>query len=135
MQLLNSFPDHVTFTLCYMYTVKDSKFYVYLLHLNFSVGLIKLYQLLIQTLDRLDAIFNLKQMKMSLCETDLQSSHNIHNPQLSKPFYGFCLLFYFLILRKTFYQLNNRSVVKQQYNPLKTLYFYPSRPHLHSCQK
>ncbi len=40
-----------------------------------------------------------------------------------------------VIFGKIFHQLNNQYVVKQQYNPLNALYFYPSQLHFHSCQK
>lgn len=34
-----------------------------------------------------------------------------------------------------FHELNDQYVVKQEYNPLNTLYFCPSQHHFNSCQK
>ncbi len=41
----------------------------------------------------------------------------------------------FVYWKFCFVSLNIGFVVKQQYNPLNALYFSPSQPHFHSCQK
>ncbi len=87
----------------------------------------------LQMLTTMLTILNLTQMKTKLCKANIldqviSTNNNFQN----------CSMEFFSTeswLRKTFRQLNNRYVVKQQYNPLNSLYFCPSQPRFHSYQK